>query len=326
MTQLHLSIYRQGTVGEALLWTLSNTCDQVRPITLRDYQDRARWLMDVLGADTGLADVTYQRLLNLARERGPKAVNHTPLLNVTVKKRLILLHRAFSDAEARGLIAACPKFPKLHDDGAPGKRIHTPEQFAAMRAQLKEPWSTWVTVAWHTAMRPFDVNRAREHWFDPHTPFRSSSGTVAAPGSWLRHAHKTDPDDRDLCWLPMEQEFADWMASRTVRGGGPNARMWRPWWKAVARMALACERAGVPRISPIDLRRSRASIWVVEGKSDEWIRVALGHAGYSRADGSQAGRPTIRSRHYYRPTADLLAGQLPPLEPPPPPAPPGGAG
>lgn len=306
LTQLDLCLYPTGTIGEALLWTLRNTCDQVRAVTLKDYQERARWLMRVLGATTQLREVTYESLIALSRERGPRAKDHSPLLHVTIKKRLILLHRALSDAEARGLLPECPKFPNLRNDGESGKRIHTPAQFAAMRARLDEPWQTWVTVGYYTAMRSFDLNRMRWRWFRLEQPFLNAAGEAIAPGQWLRHSHKTDGDDLDTCWMPMEPGLHDWLLGITPRGA-PGDPVTPHWWKAVARMAAACEKADVPRISPIDLRRTRASLWLAEGKRDEWIRIAMGHKGYGKPDGS-VGRPTIRSVHYFRPTAGLLSG------------------
>jgi len=327
-TQLDLCLYRQGTLAEAIYWSLRNTCDHVQPATFGDYNDRARWLIRVLCTDRtcsactegacakhvncDLSTVTYERLLTISRDMGPRGKVADKLMTTTIKKRFVFLYKVMSEAHARGHLAVMPMFPKLRCDGRSRKRVHTAEQFAEMRHHLDEPWRTWATVGWFTGMHSYDLNRMRENWFKLDEPFTDAGGNQIAPGKWLRHNHKTDPNDEDLCWLPMEQDFHDWMSARTSRNG-PTQKVTGRWYKAPVRMALACELAGVPRVSPIDLRRSRASIMSAAGHSDEYVRIWLGHKGIGwtgpGADGEQrkAQRPNIRTTHYYRPTAETFS-------------------
>lgn len=312
--QLDLCLYRRGTLAEAIYWSLRNTCDHIRPATFIDYQERATWLLGVFGESAELADISYERLLKVSKDYGPGGARTDRLMVTTIKKRFVFLHKVMTEATGRRCLVEMPMFPKLRCDGRARKRIHTQLQFEAMRAKLDEPWQTWATIGWYTGMHTYDLNRARERWFKLDEPYRSTSGEVIAPGQWLRHNHKTDAEDEDLVWLPMDQGLHDWLSARVARGAPPDKVCGR-FWKAPARIGLACEQAEVPRISPIDLRRSRASIWSAEGRSDEWIRIALGHKGHgwTGPDGEgrqrKALRPTIRTRHYYRPTVELIADE-----------------
>lgn len=330
-TQLELCLYQPGTIAEAIFWSLHNTCDHIANGTMDDYQERARWLLRVLTKVDGceacdkqacpkhtncdLKSVNYERLLMLSKKYGPKGGAKFPLMMTTVKRRFVFLYKVMNEAFGRELIDKMPVFPKLRGDGRARKRIHDYKQFQAMRAQLAEPWRTWVTVGWFTGMHPYDLNRMRESWFRLDEPYKDAGGHAIAPGQWLRHNHKTDQRDEDLVWLPMENDFHAWMSARVQRGA-PTDRVCGRYWKPSLKLSVACERADVPRISPIDLRRSRATIWCAAGKSDEWIRVALGHRGHgwtgpevTAGQGERKpARPSTRTTHYYRPSVDLIAG------------------
>ncbi len=319
--QLNLCLSARGTLSEAIHWKFANAVDHLRPPTLIDYRDRAAWLVEALSVElrvpadaVPLAAIGMETLMAVAKKWGPTKHGPGKLMLTTVKKRFVLLHQIMTESMGRGIIEKLPVFPKLRNDGRARKRIHTQTEFEAMRAELPEKWQTWVTVAWTTGMRTYDVNRARENWFRIDEPFLATSGDVISPGRWLRHAHKTDGDDENTEWLPMPPGLYQWWLEKRPQRGAPHELVAGRFPSAPHVIAAACERAGVPRISPNDLRRSKASICASSGWDQNMIRILLGHKGNGWTGPGAGGemmkpqRPSVLTGHYLRPTADTFAG------------------
>jgi integrase len=208
-----------------------------------------------------------------------------------------------------------PRFPRLPSDGTYGTDFHVLAEFEAMRAMLPQPWDTWVTLGYWTAMRRSDLHRARWGWFDLKRPFVNHEGKEIAPGRWRRVSTKTErPGRKSDVWLPMDPPLWNWLSKLGPRED--SAYVTGCWHRANRGMAKACWQAEVPPLSPNGFRRSAVFRWYVEGRTDEWIRVALGHVGYGHREVAASldnihrsgglTRPTVRSRHYY--AADPIAG------------------
>jgi len=278
---------------------------RIRPPTAQDYEQRIAWLVEVFGPRAQLADVTYDRLLAIAEQHGPIGRG---LKYVTISKRFAFLKWTLNEAHERGAIARVPRFPRLPSDGTYGTDYHLLGEFEAMRAMLPQPWDTWVTLGYWTAMRRSDLHRARWGWFDLERPFLDCEGKEVAPGRWRRVSTKTSRPGRNTdVWLPMDPPLWTWLTK--LGPGEPHELVTGAWHRANRGMARACYQAEVPPLSPNGFRRSAVFRWYVEGRSDEWIRVALGHVGYGHREVSRSisdahaqdgrTRPTVRSRHYY---------------------------
>jgi len=278
---------------------------RLRPPTVEDYEQRIEWLLQVFGPKEDPRSITYDRLLEVAERCGPTGQG---LKFVTISKRFALLRWALIEEHERGAIPRVPHFPRLPSDGVYGTDYLVAAEFEAMRAQLPAPWDTWVTLGFFTAMRRSDLHRARWGWFEVDKPFVDTDGKEIAPGRWRRSSTKTKKGNQpNEIWLPMETAMWEWLVK--LRPGEPSQPVTGPWHRANRGMAKACWRAEVPPISPNGFRRSAVFRWYKDGRTDEWIRVALGHVGYGHREvarsieeaHSQGGRtrPSVRSRHYY---------------------------
>lgn len=306
MTQLQLALKEFGLrhVLERHV-SMKVRMGRLRPPTVEDYRQRIDWLLEVFGVHEDPRAITYDRLLETAEKEGPTGKG---LKFVTITKRFSLLKWALTEEHERGNIPRVPHFPRLPSDGVFGTDYHVTEEFQKMRAVLPQPWDTWVTLGHYTAMRRSDLHRARWGWFELDEPYVDTDGKEIAPGRWRRVSTKTSRrNQRNDVWLPMEVPLWEWLIK--LRRGEPHERVAGHWARANKSMAKACWRAEVPPISPNGFRRSAVFRWYKEGRSDEWIRVALGHVGYGHREiarsieeaHSQGGRtrPSVRSRHYY---------------------------
>lgn len=111
-------------------------------------------------------------------------------------------------------------------------------------------------------------------------------GFIAATGADWRSVELARPEDftahavlvrgtknaRRWRTLPRLPAFAAWLDAAAEHV--PFA----PWGNAVRDLAAACRRAGVPRVTPRDLRRSHAKILRAAGVEPSLVALMLGHA------------------------------------------------
>lgn len=305
--QLDLPFFGTHTVRGCLLAYLATQCDHVADATRRDYEDRAAWLMKALGEATNINVITLEVLERLVMRYGPKGEG---LMLTTLRKRLTFLLAALKYAHERGALAILPPLPRrqLKDDGRPRKSFLTPEQYdERFRPQMPPgPFRRVCDVGFWTGMHTYDLFGALCGWFRPDEPFIGPGGEVLGPGQYLRHNHK-NPRCAPV-WLPMEPEFALIMRGIRAELGArwtPHAFLVGKVWNLGRTMAAASDRAQLPRVAPIDLRRSFATMLVGRGYPNEYVRHALGHEGeYSRATGRTL-RPSTATRHYLQFTPGL---------------------
>lgn len=313
MTQLEFNLFESG-MRAALEHHLRMKIrlGRIRAPTIDDYRQRIEWLCETFGSGTDLRAISYDLLLHRAEQEGPSGKG---LKFVTISKRYAFLRWTMREALERGLITRVPNFPRLPSDGTYGTDYHLLGEFEAMRAMLPPPWDTWVTLGFWTAMRRSDLHRARWSWFDLESPFVDHEGKEVAPGRWRRVSTKTArPNRNNEVWMPMDPPLWSWLSK--LGRGADHEYVAGFWHRANRSMAKACWQAEVPPLSPNGFRRSAVFRWYVEGRSDDWIRIALGHVGYGHREiaasldtvhrqGGQT-RPTVRSRHYY--SAAPIAG------------------
>jgi integrase len=291
-------VSRRGTLREAITSFLVHQTDGVSNATLDDYSDRGRWLCARLGEDTPLEALTFERLERLIEREGP---NGSGLMIVTIKKRLMFLRMCCRYAVQRGVAKEVPQLPlrKLRSDSRPRESFLTPEQFASFVVALPEGGRAqrFAVLAFWTGMHSSDLYRLPVEHLAPHEAFEVADDEHVT-GKWLRTNTKNVRSKP--IWLPMEPELRAWVLA------WQRESWWRPGayvtegrvWALHRSFAAAADRAGVPRVAPIDLRRSFATMLTARGYADAYVRFALGHAGRFDPHTSRVQRPTTAERHY----------------------------
>ena len=100
----------------------------------------------------------------------------------------------------------------------------------------------------------------------------------AAVDVWrqLERASVADPD-RTARVAPVPEYARRWLAL-ALQGAPRSGRLFAPWPNVRRDLAAAAARAGVPRCSPNDLRRTYGSLLRVAGVAPHLIGQAMGHA------------------------------------------------
>lgn len=301
MQQLELPLFPRGTVGGALAAYLASETEGLADATMRDYRDRAQWLCAVFGADRALASVGYAHLHDVVAHHGPRSP--CGLLCVTLKKRLVLLRAAWRFARAMGWTPSDPPaLPRLQSDGERRREILTCAQWPLFRDQLLAgPTRRLAELCWWCGLHTSDAFTARLSWFDV-----AHVWPWGGRGRWLRYNSKNKRCEP--AWFPMEPGLFE-AAEGWHRELGPSleALVAGRVWSVGRSFAAAAERAEVPRVAPIDLRRSFASRLLGAGYDDEYVRQAMGHVAPVGRDGHSRCRPTVLHQHYAVITPELLA-------------------
>lgn len=294
--QLSLQLFGAGRLKPAIESYLTTQCYEIAEATVIDYAERARWLYGVLGEWTPIEKITYPVLVKLIREHGPEGKG---LRYVTLKKRLTFMRAALEHAHNMGEGPPPPKLPRLPDDGNRGKVVHTRVEFAAFRLALPEGrFRALADLAYWTGMHTFDLFRMTRADVD--------FGYQWAPehkGAFMRRNHKNKRCDPH--WFPLEPDaFAPLAAIVESARPGPEALLIGRVWNIGKTFQKACDRAEVPRITPIRLRASMASRLLADGYPHEYVRLALGHVGEVKDDGTAKPATTL-ARHYAGVSRDI---------------------
>lgn len=179
----------------------------------------------------------------------------------TIRKELCVLRRALDLAHRRGLASPLPAdvLPRFRTRYVPRKQWLSQTQVWELAEQLEPARKLWLIVAVYTGARLSELERL--DWHD----VSFEEGQVHIRG------RKTLQSDR---MVPVHPRLLRMLAGmRRVRGPLLAA------WPNVRRdLALACKRAGVPRVTPNDLRRTFASWLVQAGESSYVVSQLLGHS------------------------------------------------
>lgn len=179
----------------------------------------------------------------------------------TIRKELCVLRRALDLAHRRGIPGPVPAdvLPRFRTRYVPRKRWLTPGQVSELAAQLERHRQLWLLVAVYTGGRLSELQRM--DWQD----LSFGDRQVHLRG------RKTGQSDR---FVPLHPRLLETLLPlRRVRGTLLEA------WPNVRRdLAAACKRAGVPLVTPNDLRRTFASWLVQAGESSHVVAQLLGHS------------------------------------------------
>lgn len=245
------------TVAHALSYFVDVACAAKPSTTISSYRQKARHLARLTG-DTLLDALDREGIERyIATRLAEQAHRHS------VHKELVVLRGAIDSANARGRTTTTKNVvPRFSSGYTPRTAYLTPDQFALLVGHLVPPLrknSNAHAVARHKARktsRTFycmlialasprrgelealdwaDVDRAR--------------GVIRVP--------KGKTKGRPIAIHPM---LMPWLEALD-QGSGPLVE---PWANVCRDLPDACARAGVPRCTPNDLRRTFAS-WLVQG-------------------------------------------------------------
>lgn len=186
----------------------------------------------------------------------------------TVRKELVCLRQALKNAKRRGELRGIDLsdlFPPFSAPYQPRDRYLTPEQAVSLLQRLPDHRQRWVLVAAWAGLRLSEVERLQ--WVD-----------VDFDQALLRVRGSKTPGSYRL--VGLAPALADFLRPvRAVRGFVVTR------WHNVRRdLELACRDAGLPRVTPNDLRRTFASWLVQAGKSNFVVARLLGHRSTKMVD------------------------------------------
>jgi len=228
--------------------------------TLSCYQQRGGHLVRLLGP-MPLSKLHIDRVQEYISQRLAEGAARE-----TVRKELTVLRQTLKLAAQRGqfLRDVNSLFPKFEVTYTPRTRYLTPEQFEALLEKLGGQRRRWVLVATYSGARLSEVERL--DWQD----LDFEAGELRLRGS------KTKGSFRKLGLHPR-------LISELVprRAAGPIVER---WGNVRRDLALACEAASVPRVTPNDLRRTFAS-WLVQARESNFVvSRLLGHSTTKMVD------------------------------------------
>lgn len=306
--QLELSLFGDRSLRSAVMSYMALCTDGLADATLKDYHDRAAWCLREFGDLTDIGAVCYDDFDRVIRR------NQMSLKHVTMKKRLGFMRACLKLAKKRKQIVDVPDMPRLQDDSERKTALHTVEQWRIVREHVPPgKFRRLYDIGFWTGHHLFDLFTLERWMFDLGRSVKDEAGGVVARGMFLRRNHK-NPRCAPV-WLPMEPELLELVPSllEDVRPNETGLVLGR-LWNVRRTLHMACDRAvaaghvDVPRVSPIDLRRSYASMLSGRRHLHEFIRIALGHEGPdSHIQGGVSRKPTTATRHYLQATPALIA-------------------
>lgn len=288
--QLELAINREGTLYEQITWTVEHRdCGEA---TKLQHLDHRRWLIDFFG-DVALKLITFPEVLRYIQEEGPEGRG---IMKVSVKKRLVTLRMALEDGYRRGLLDRPPDWwPDIESDSRPGQDLWTYDQWRQGRLAFEPGQRIAIDILFWTGMHLSDVRRWK----------RADVNLV--DGTWRRFNTKSKAEP---VWLPLPVEFRaileEWFLSDGISSPGLRVAP-QLWTSPIKPIGRVCFRAGLPRITPLGLRRSCVSYQFELGakkgiemkRLGEWVALWLGHKGSPETS-------SIIRRHYLRWTPEAI--------------------
>lgn len=231
------------------------------PATIRFYEQKSKPLLRLLGAETdvhALGALHADAYLATRKKEGVKIA--------TVAKELGALRATLKSAKRRKLYEGDPDWcvpPEIRGAYVPRERALTLTEYKKLHAELSEERRDYLEVYVGLGVRDSELYRI-------------------GPADWTGgriHIHgKKGRKDRADRWLTPPPDVAEVLTRRAKGRSGPLF----PAWGNVRRdLAAACERAGIPAVTPNDLRRTFAT-WLAEAGIPELVTASLmGHANSS---------------------------------------------
>lgn len=305
--QLELSLFGDRSLRSAVMSYMAMCTDGLSDATLKDYADRGAWCLREFGDLTDIATVDYDEFDRVIRR------NQMTLKHVTLKKRLVFLRACLKLAKRRKLLGEVPEVPRLQDDSERKTDLHTVAQWQIARQLLPAgPFRRFYDLGFWTGHHLADLFTMERWMLDPAREVVNGAGQVVAKGMFLRRNTKNRKHKIAPVWIPMQPELK-LVLPEILEGVRPNETglVIGRIWNVRRTLHVACDRAlaaghDIPRVSPIDLRRSFGSMMAERHYSLHFIRIALGHLGEREPSGRTA-KPTTATRHYLHATPELIS-------------------
>lgn len=234
--------------------------------THRAYAQKGRHLVRVLG-DVELGELTRDQVLLYVRTR-----QHETASLSTIHKELVVLRRALAEARNRGLwrgdIAAL--VPKVRVVYRPREVWLTEHQAEQLLERIAPRRRLWVALGLYGGLSLGEIERLRWEHVDLRARHMRIPGTKRE-GRW-----------RAIPIAPrLVAELERSAPAAPAKRAGPVADRWR---NVRRDLAIACEAARVPRVTPNDLRRTFAS-WLKNQRVDSAVVARLlGHSSTRMVD------------------------------------------
>lgn len=255
--------HSRHTLSAAIADMLAVVATENASATHGAYQQKGRHLVRVIG-DLELGEVTRDRVLLYIRTR-----QHETASNGTIHKELVVLRRALSEAIERkkwaGTVSAI--VPKIKVNYQPRETWLTEHQAEQFIARLPARRRLWAMLAAWGGLCLGEIERLRWEHID------IVRGKMRVPGTKRASRYRNIPI--------TERLLGALRSARPAKGVGPVVDRWR---NVRRDMALACELAKVPKVTPNDLRRTFASWLKNRGTDSSMVAQLLGHSSTKMVD------------------------------------------
>ena len=315
LRDLELATTDRGTDAEegepfhaALDYFTGVVCASKPKATRESYEQKARHLARWLG-DIPITALTREHVERYIAQRVKDEHAHPH----TVHKELVVL-RGTLKARSRG-VEIVPKFEHAYE---PRRTYLTPEQFRALCDHLVQPLPPRAS---EEARAASDLRRAKRVFYCVLIAFASPRRGELEALDWQRDVSIA----RNMIRIPkgktvsrevaIADELRPWLIAFGERAHW-RGRLVEPWKSVVRDLGWACKRAGVPRVTPNDLRRTFAS-WLVQGHVSLFVvATLLGHSSttmvekvYGKLDAATLAGAVARLPSFSAAPAALHAGR-----------------
>ena len=251
-------------LADALAAWRAAVAPSLAPSTVRGYDLHIRHLARLLGevALSRLTRATVREYLGKRTTEG--AHSHT------LHKELVVLRQTLAHAQDAGQLPHDPGhyLPRWKANYRPRDRWLTRDEVAKLAAQLEPHRALWVWVAVYTGARYGELSRLT--WAD----FDLERARVHIRGT------KTAQSDRHL---PIPAALVELLRAQPEPHAGPVLVRW-DCSSSRESLLRAAERAGIPRLTLHDLRRTYAS-WAVQADlGSSKVAALLGHTSTQMVD------------------------------------------
>jgi integrase len=208
--------------------------------------------------------------------------------------------------------------PFIPNDSRPGDRVLGLAEFTPFRDALAGGAQDFADLSFWTGHRAADVHTMERWHLDCDHEWKDPEGRVVALGRFWRRSSKTKMHEgRPVAapaWILMEPEARAVAQRLLARPGSRDSLLVGRVWGLSKSFAAACDRCGIPRISPSrDLRRSYASMLAARGYDRLYIQMALGHAGAMEynmlGEFVRVRFATVADRSYIRTSPEMMVRQ-----------------
>ncbi len=265
-------------LGDALDWFTGTVHAGSPEGTRGSYEQKARHLTRLLGADVKLDALTKDRVLRYTAERLKEGASRH-----SIHKELVTLRGALKAARERtppmfhGETAAI--VPEWDAKYEPRRTFLSAEQFMKLTEHLVPPLPA---KAKQKTIDDAEERRARRTFFCVMIALASPRIGELEKMTWQEHVNRRQNQiripkgktvSRPVAIHPMLREWLEVFGARA----GWTGPVLEPWGSCRRDLANACTRAGIPKVTPNDLRRTFASWLVQAGESLFVVATLLGH-------------------------------------------------